>query len=593
MTIRSRPSRPLARFLALSLVLAGAHLAGIEEAAAAGVQITALRQIGGSGHAGLYGWGAATMPDGSVLLSDYWNYRIVHYAKDGTPLGTIVAPAGTHEDPYGVAVDPTNGDIYFGDVDGARTVDKHAADGSFLLQFGAKGTGPNRFLYPSRPAVASDRTVYVADSDDATVSAHTPLGVELFSVRGSPALSQPRSLAVDATDRLYVADAGLRRIQVFDRNLNLLSSFGGGLLLGDLRGIAVDKTRGWVYVVDAAAARVYKFTTAGQLLLSFGSEGTGPGQFSGGGRDITVDGDGNLWVGDMPNFRAQKFSPTGQFLRAVPDPAQPPPPGGFNEPRAVGVDAQNNVFVADTQNWRIQKFDSAGQFALQWGSRGSRGTGTAKFNYPKGLAVDRTTGAVYVCDTDNGQIKKYANDGTFLWQVNAAKGSLGADVAPDGTLYVVDTLGAKILKLDPATGARRATIGSRGGGNGQFQSPSGVAVDTDGSIWVTDTTRDIVQHLTATGAYLGKLASPGLGDNRLQIGWDVEVHGDYVFVSDAETDKIKVWTKAGVFVTAFGGTGTELGRFQEPKGMDLTADGRLFVVEEAGERVQELRITLP
>ena len=50
------------------------------------------------------------------------------------------------------------------------------------------------------------------------------------------------------------------------------------------------------------------------LLLSFGAEGTGPGQFSGGGRDITVDGDGNVWVGDMPNFRVQKFSPTGQFL---------------------------------------------------------------------------------------------------------------------------------------------------------------------------------------------------------------------------------------------------------------------------------------
>ena len=336
---------------------------------------------------------------------------------------------------------------------------------------------------------------------------------------------------------------------------------------------------------------MYKFTTAGQLLLHFGAEGTGPGQFSGGGRDITVDGDGNVWVGDMPNFRVQKFSPTGTFLDLAPDPPEPPPPGGFNEPRAVGVDAQGNVFVADTQNWRIQKFDPTGAFSLQWGSRGSRGTGTSKFNYPKGLAVDRTSGAVYVCDTDNGQIKKYDNNGVFVWQVNAAKGSLGADVAPDGSLYIADTANARVLQLAAATGARLQVIGTRGSGTGQFQYPTGVAVDTDGSIWVTDTTRDIVQHLSATGAYLGQVASRGTGDNRLQEGWDVEVFGNDILVSDAATDQIKVWTKQGTFVTAFGSTGTGLGQFQQPKGMDLTPDGRLFVEEQLGERVQELRVT--
>jgi DNA-binding beta-propeller fold protein YncE len=253
------------------------------------------------------------------------------------------------------------------------------------------------------------------------------------------------------------------------------------------------------------------------------------------------------------------------------------------------------VFVADTQNWRIEKFNGSGAFLLQWGSRGSRGTGTSKFNYPKGLAVDRATGAVYVCDTDNGQIKKYANDGTFVWQVNAAKGSVGADVGANGAVWIADTANARLLRLDPATGARLQIVGSRGGGNGQFQFPTGVAVDTDGSLWVADTTRDVVQHLSASGTYLGQVGSPGAGDTHLQAGWDVEVLGGYVFVSDADptSNKIKVWTTSGGFVGAFGGPGTQLGQFQEPKGMDLTPDGRLFVTEEAGERVQEFRITLP
>src|SRR5256885_34166 len=164
MRMGRRTAAALRMTLVLNLALVVTLVVAVEHGHAAGFQITPVRQIGGSGHAGLYGWGAATLPDGSVLIGDYWNYRIVHYAKDGTPLGTVVAPASTHKDPYGIGVDPTNGDIYFGDVDGAATVDKYSADGRFLLQFGAKGTGPNHFVYPSRVAVATDRTVYVADS---------------------------------------------------------------------------------------------------------------------------------------------------------------------------------------------------------------------------------------------------------------------------------------------------------------------------------------------------------------------------------------------------------------------------------------------
>jgi sugar lactone lactonase YvrE len=70
---------------------------------------------------------------------------------------------------------------------------------------------------------------------------------------------------------------------------------------------------------------------------------------------VTVDGQGNVWVGDMPGFRAQVFSPSGQFLFQVPASGGEPPEGGFNQPRGVSVDAQGNVFVTDTHNWRVQK----------------------------------------------------------------------------------------------------------------------------------------------------------------------------------------------------------------------------------------------
>ncbi|HEY3240548.1 MAG TPA: NHL repeat-containing protein, partial [Acidimicrobiia bacterium] len=150
-----------------------------------------VRQVGGPGHAGLYGWGMATMADGSVLVGDYWNFRMLHFAADGTSLGVVVglatqgSGATQHQSPYGIAVDPVTQDIYFGDVDQNKTVDKYSAAGAYLLSWGGNGTGSGKFMYPSRVAVAADRRVYVADQWDHRISVHTPEGAELFSFGGN------------------------------------------------------------------------------------------------------------------------------------------------------------------------------------------------------------------------------------------------------------------------------------------------------------------------------------------------------------------------------------------------------------------------
>ena len=60
--------------------------------------------------------------------------------------------------------------------------------------------------------------------------------------------------------------------------------------------------------------------------------------------------------------------------------------------------------------------------------------------------------------------------------------------------------------------------------------------------------------------------------------------------ADPASNRIKVWTKQGVFVTAYGGGGSTPGRFQSPKGMDMTSSGHLYVVEQSGERVQEFSV---
>lgn len=569
-----------------------------------------------SGHAGLYGWGAATLPDGSVLIGDYWNYRVRHYAKDGTPLGDFFNQPGfgsmQTQSPYGLGVDPNDGSVYIADTDLFKVL-KVDSSGQPILSWGVQGSGVGRFMYPSRVAVASDGRVFVADTldnnivinqvNDATGTV-TELGQFGTFGTGNGQMKQPHGMSFYygdpgvADDQLFVVDTNNRRIQVFDAFGNFLFKFGasianGGKFSGDLRGLAVDQDSGWVYVVDAEGNNIDKFAVTGTWLLSFGTAGTGNGQFIDGGREITVDGDGNVWVGDMPNFRAQKFSPTGQSLLVVPNPPAPPADGAFNGPRGVAVDPAGNIFVSDMYNQRIQKLAPDGSFLLAWGSRG-RGD-PSSFNYPRMIAVDPNDGSVVVADTDNHRIKKFSNDGQFLWQVGGSGTALGlfknphgVDVGPDGRIYVADSRNWRVVVLSPS-GTPQFSFGSQGNANGQFTFPRGIAVAPDGTLWVVDSGRDVIQHFSATGAFLGKFGSRGNNPNQFQGPFDIEVSTDFIFVAESQLHRVAVWTNAAtpVFVTTFGTFGSGSGQMMSPDGLDLAPNGHLYVAEEVSERISE------
>lgn len=286
----------------------------------------------------------------------------------------------------------------------------------------------------------------------------------------------------------------------------------------------------------------------------------------------------------MPNFRAQKFSPTGQFLLQAPSPAAPPPPGGFALPSSAALDAAGNIFVIDSYNWRVQKLASTGTFIKQWGRRGGA-SDQFGFQYPRGIAVDRNDGSVIVADTDNSVVKKYTNDGAFLWKSATTVKAFAVDVAADGSVYAPDFQANNIKVYNGSTGALLRTIGA-----GEVSNSRGVAVDSDGSIWVSNRNSGKIVHLSSTGTLLGSFGSAGTGDSQLSGASDIEVDTSYVYVADQTANRIKVWTRAGEFALAYGGGGSTLGRFQGPMGLDLTSTGRLYVTEFTNERVQELSL---
>ncbi len=104
---------------------------------------------------------------------------------------------------------------------------------------------------------------------------------------------------------------------------------------------------------------------------------------------------------------------------------------------------------------------------------------------------------------------------------------------------------------------------------------------------MSDSIRGDVQHFSATGQFLGRIATANSGADDLLRAADVEVDATNVYVADVDAHRVKVWTKTGQFVGAFGGPGN--GNLLRPHGMELAGD-RLYVTEQTGERVTEFRI---
>jgi hypothetical protein len=130
------------------------------------------------------------------------------------------------------------------------------------------------------------------------------------------------------------------------------------------------------------------------FLNSFGSAGTGSGQFKG-PYGVAVDGSGNVYVADTFNNRVEVFNASGAFQSGFGSLGNDN--GQFDDPSDVTVGASGNVYVTDIDNDRVEVFNASGVFQSSFGS-----TGSGQLNGPYGVAVGGT-GNVYVTDYNNQQ----------------------------------------------------------------------------------------------------------------------------------------------------------------------------------------------
>ncbi|HJT24605.1 MAG TPA: hypothetical protein VJ873_08505, partial [bacterium] len=224
---------------------------------------------------------------------------------------------------------------------------------------------------------------------------------------------------------------------------------------------------------------------------------------------------------------------------------------------------------------------------------GTLGSGNTQFNQPNGAAVYGTN--LYISDYSNNRVEQY--DTSLNWVQNIGVGQVSApgQVAVDanGYLYVTNQGGNTVMVFNPSSPATPVlTFGSSGTGNGHFSNPIGLAVDTDGSVYVCDWNY-IVQkfqvQLTGTPSATWLLQWGGTGSTNGKFNGcsAIAVDGSHnVYVDDTNNYRIQKFDSSGNYITQFGSNGTGLGQFQGSWGIQFGPCGNLYATDRVANFIQ-------
>lgn len=187
--------------------------------------------------------------------------------------------------------------------------------------------------------------------------ARIPPGLVLGDVAG---------IAVDDRDRVYLFNRGADPVVVLSRDGEVLSAWGRGIFTNP-HGAAIGPDQ-CLYLTDNFDHTVRKFTLEGRLLLQIGTTGIASGFMS--GRPFckcthsAVSPSGDIFVSDgYQNACVHKFDPSGRLLQSWGTPGTGP--GEFNLPHNICCDPDGWIYVADRENSRVQIFDQSGRYETQ------------------------------------------------------------------------------------------------------------------------------------------------------------------------------------------------------------------------------------
>ena len=285
---------------------------------------------------------------------------------------------------------------------------------------------------------------------------------------------------------------------------------------------------------------------------------------------LVIDTNGTIYVADSLNSCIRKITPDGEvsdFATSI----------QFNRPESLAIDTSGILYAIDTKNNIIYKISQGGQVTpfVGSGKQGSSdGEGTnAEFYFPGGITIDSTTNTLYVADAQNHTIRMINPDGivsTFAGSgVSGFADGMGRDSQfsyptgitidnTSGVLYVADRGNARIRKILPSgyvttlAGSGFSIIPQDGLGTAaSFRTPSGITIDTHGTLYVTDSANNIIRKITPEGLVTTIAGKPdirhevfanGVGTAasfRSPYGISFDTTNNILYVTDSGNNRIR------------------------------------------------------
>lgn len=319
-------------------------------------------------------------------------------------------------------------------------------------------------------------------------------------------------------------------------------------------------------------------------------------------------GDGTYEVADgpLPGFRVEARFPytsrlsglTTRYVLAQARTDQPPLPppilplhpaailgtdAGLREARAVGVDATGRVYIADNANHRIVVLDRNGKLLTQWGGA-TDGSAPGKINLLGDLAVS-PAGHVLTIDSGNGDLQEFTPTGQLVrYLPGLAPAAGGIALGPEGQIWIAYTAGGRVLRLTPDGRLEQDIFGGAVGTTARLEQPIDVAVAPDGTVYVVDMRRRIVQ-LDGSGLVVQEWPV------RIGLDWGgshLAVWKGQVVMSNPDTGQLAMLNPATGQISYVGSAGAEPGQFRVPVGLAVGPQDHLYILDSGNGRVQVL-----
>jgi DNA-binding beta-propeller fold protein YncE len=254
-------------------------------------------------------------------------------------------------------------------------------------------------------------------------------------------------------------------------------------------GVAVD-TRGHVFAFHRGPHSIMEFDRQGNLVRSWGD-----GVFVR-PHALKFDAQGNLWAADDQGHIVVRMDALGRVRMVL---GRKNTKGEtndtFNRPTDIAFAPNGDFYVSDGYgNSRVVKFSKDGRFLLTWGKKGAA---EGEFNLPHAVAVDKR-GRVYVGDRENHRMQVFDSDGKFITQWKHVGSPWGVVIGADDHIYMCDGHNNRILKLT-LNGDVVGVLGSHGRLPGELDYAHHLAV-SPGAIYVSEIKNWRVQKFVARNA---------------------------------------------------------------------------------------------